>query len=138
MNLIMWQKQMVKKISPRNLIFAILGKALITFTLGLFLASPLAARANLANIGKMALFLGIAVLLNSMTGIFLAWHTQKEQKYIDFSLGFFGLFLILFYCGLQFPDVLGKPALWTLLGFGIVLLLPGLWEMVRKRQKTIY
>ena len=118
-----WHTKLVQKISRRNLNFIILGKILAVFALGGLFSRHLIAYG-------LYLLLGSFILLFSFFSTFgLNWYHKEKVTMATFFTGFLGLFIFSLFVGMQASSV---PFREYILIFGIILTLPGLYEVIFK------
>jgi uncharacterized membrane protein YjjP (DUF1212 family) len=122
MYLFKWHEKLLRRMSTRNLAFVVCGQLLVWFVLGSLFAD------GLLRYDRYFLFLGIALFIYYLIDSFLDWHAERKTKYSSFFFGFMGGLLLLLFLGMQFPAMKWQL---PLLIFGILLLVPGLLDLVK-------
>ena len=122
--MIYWQQRMIKKIPPKKIILACIGKVLFWFGLG----SLLSERA--ANYQLPLLFLGTASFLYYLMSNLLDWQAGKEIAYLSHFSGMLGGLFLVFSLGIQFPHM---NSAW-IFPLGVALTLPALGEIIPKKR----
>jgi len=121
-----FKERLEKKITPSHFKWYLLGKSVIAFALGALLSK------DFIILGLAFVFLGLIFVFNYVHDNFMAWKTNKKLKFKSHVIGLIGLVFLVFFLGLQSPQTPFKE---YILLVGVLLLVPGLIDMVKKKHK---
>jgi Na+/proline symporter len=118
-----WQERKIRKISERNMGFAVLGESLIAISFGGLYWIQLV---------RYGFFIYIAATLLAtyyIISTFLHWHRNEALNYQTILLGYLGGFLLLFFFGIQSPQL---PLKKYILIAGLLLVVPASRDLIRR------
>ena len=118
-----WHERLVKKVSLRNVSFAIFGEALAFFSLGSMFSN------KLVKYGYFILIAAAILTYSYAKNNFTAWHQNTKVSYSAHISGFTGAILLLLFFGIQTPQMRFKI---YILGIGVILVLPALKDIIKK------
>lgn len=115
----------VRKVTERNLGLAILGEALIAFSVGTIFSI------KLVKYGYFILIISTFIIVSYINNVFKSQIKDKEVKYTTHVLGFIAGFLLLIILGIQSPHA---PFKIYILMIGFILTLPALINIFGGRK----
>jgi len=124
MGFIQWHERTIKKITPRNFSLLFFGKILIILILGSMFSL------DLVDYGYIMVALSTALLIHYFTIVFSTINNKKKITYGAHLFGSVGAFVLLFFFGIQSPQIPFKMAILVL---GMLMMGPGLLDVFKKR-----
>jgi hypothetical protein len=120
-----WLEEKIRKINERNMGLALLGESLIAISLGGLYWIKLV---------RYGFFIYIAATILAsyyiISTLFL-WHRNETVKYQTLLLGYLGGFLLLFFFGIQSPQL---PLKKYILLAGLLLVFPAAKDLIVSRE----
>lgn len=118
-----WHEKLVHKINEKNLKLAITGKIITYFALGSIFSR------FLVEYSYFILIASALISIHFVQKCFFVYYKKEKLEYSSVILGFIGALLLILLFGIQSPQI---PFVYYILGFGVLMVLPGTADLFKK------